>query len=344
MSKSPDDAAAFEPPVSQPTNEALGRFAPIYAEEYEGFKIDFLEWLSRKGKNPFRGEGYADDTIKTTHYKIEKVYRWKWRESGEFTKEFTPEDAEAYIDTLVSETTLADREVRDFIKAIKRLFSWFDEARATDYEWDYSKIDQLKQQGTSKRRHYFEEYELSELYDAAVEYGSLRSYHSISPTERDQLKEHLSQRFGKPKGEVSPDDFDRANSWKFPSLIAISIDLGLRPIEIERASTKWLRPTDQKVVIPRDESSKGNNPWECVLSPRASRAVATNTRYQEGICSSARASVASEFRPNLVRVLASTDERTGNSTDKLLVPNCSCPIYQAVFEYDARNPGTDLHS
>ena len=172
--------------------------------------------------------------------------------------------------------------MRDAIKAIKRLFSWFDVAHATDHEWDHSKTDQLKQQGTSKRRHHFEEDELSELYDAAVEYGSLRSYHSVSPTERDQLMEYLSQRFGKPNGEVSPDDFDPASSWKFPSLVSIGVDLGLRPIGIERASTNCLRPTDQKVVIPRDESSKGNNPRECVLSPRASRALQRWMRERRG--------------------------------------------------------------
>ena len=47
VSKSPDDAAALEPPVDQPTHEALGRFAPIYAGEHEGFNIDFLEWPSQ---------------------------------------------------------------------------------------------------------------------------------------------------------------------------------------------------------------------------------------------------------------------------------------------------------
>jgi site-specific recombinase XerD len=271
--KSADKTTIHVPPVSKPTKTALERFAPIYADEYDGFKRDFLSWLLRKGKNPFKGDGYAKETVKTTHYKIEKAYRWKWEQDSAFTKEFTPDDAEAFIDLLVAETTLHDREVRDYIKALKRLFRWFNDARGTEYEWDYSKLDQLQQQGASKRRHYFEEYEMAELYDAAIEYGSVKSYHAVSPEERDRIKRHLSQQMTKPKDEITPVDFDKANSWKFPALLAVSIDLGLRPIEIERSNTGWVRLTDKKVVIPRDEASKEKDPWECVLSSRAVRAL-----------------------------------------------------------------------
>jgi len=271
--KSTDDVTIHVPPVSEPTQTALERFAPIYAEEYEGFKRDFLSWLLRKGKNPFKGDGYAEETVKTTHYKIEKAYRWKWEENGAFTKEFAPADAETFIDLLVAETTLHDREVRDYIKAFKRLFKWRSEKGAEQYDWEYSKLDQLQQQGASKRRHYFEQYEMADLYDAAIEYGSVRNYHSVTPEERENLKRHLSQQMTKPKDEISPVDFEKANSWKFPSLLAVSIDLGLRPIEIKRSNTGWLRLTDKKVVIPRNEASKEKDPWECVLSSRAVRAV-----------------------------------------------------------------------
>lgn len=268
-----DDTTIQLPPASEPTEKALERFAPIYADEYRGYKEDFLRWLHRKGKNPFKGDGYAQDTVKTTHYKIEKAYRWKWRKEGEFTKTFTPNDAEALTDHLVSETTLQDREVRDYIKALKRLFRWFSDTGGADYDWNYSKIDQLEQKGASKRRHYFKRDEMNALYNAAIEYGSMKSYRTVSPDERDRLKAHLAQRTGKPKQEIGPEDFADANSWKFPSLIAMSIDLGLRPIEIKRSRTSWLRLNNQEVVIPKEDSSKGNDPWECVLSTRSVRAL-----------------------------------------------------------------------
>lgn len=87
--KSADETTIHVPPVSKPTKTALERFAPIYADEYDGFKRDFLSWHLRRGKNPFKGDGYAKETVKTTHYKIEKAYRWKWEQESAFTKEFT---------------------------------------------------------------------------------------------------------------------------------------------------------------------------------------------------------------------------------------------------------------
>jgi len=268
-----DDTTIQLPPVSKHNREALERFAPIYTDEYEGYKEDFLIWLHQKGKNPFKGDGYAQSTVKTTHYKIEKAYRWKWQQADEFTKTFTPGDAESLIDKLVSETTLKDREVRDYIKAIKRLFRWFSDTGGKRYDWEYSKIGQLEQQGASKRQHYFKRDEMNSLYNAAIEYGSMKSYRTVNPDERDRLKATLAQRLGKKKTDIGPDDFADANSWKFPSLIAISIDLGLRPIEIKRANTHWLQLDNQEVVVPKDEASKSDDTWECVLSSRSVRAL-----------------------------------------------------------------------
>jgi len=269
----PEDPDVPFPIVSTPTEQALSRFAPLYQEEFYGFKADFIQFLMEKGKNTFKEEGYAPDTVQTTHYKIEQVYRWKWQDEGGFTKEITPDDAGRFVNELVKESPLADREVRDFIKAIKRLFKWFNDNHGTDYDWTYDHLNELEQRGASKRRHYFEQYEMTALYNAAVEMGSLRSYHSVSPEQRDRLKIHLAQRLEKPKEAVGPDDFKTANSWKFPSLLAMSIDLGLRPIEVERARTDWLWLGDEKVVIPRDESSKEKDDWECSLTPRSVRAL-----------------------------------------------------------------------
>jgi integrase len=266
------------PPVSEPTTDALENYAKIHREAYHDYKEEFIHWLLRCGKKPFKNIGYAEDTVQTTHYKTDQIYRWKWEQGGEFTKDFSPDDAEAFIDMLVSETTFADREVRDFIKTIKRLFKWRSDKGVVDYEWKYSKVDQLQQQGISKRRHYFEQHEMAALYDAAIERSAIKNYHNMTPEERDRMKAHLAQRFGTPKEDIGPDEFDRANSWKFPALIAASIDLGLRPIEVERSNTRWLRLHEQKVVIPKDESSKSDEPWECVLSERATQAL---TRWLE---------------------------------------------------------------
>lgn len=273
MHDTPDETRGGLPEVSATTEESLQRFAPIYAEDYEDFKTELLSWLTRRGKKPFKDIGYAYETVKTTHYKIERAYRWKWRETGEYTTTFTPDEAERFIDHLVQKTPLEDREVRDYIKALKRLFRWFNETQGKNYDWSYSKKGQLNKRGTSNRRHYFEQHELKTLYEAAIDESSMPHYNSVSGEERDRLKRHLAQRLTKPKNEIGAEEFKQANSWKFPSLMAMSIDLGLRPVEVGRASTGWLRLSDEKVVIPRNEASKGNDPWECVLSSRSVSAL-----------------------------------------------------------------------
>jgi len=273
--KPQDDVDLPVPIVSEPNYDALDHFAPLKTEDYERFKEDFLTWLATKGKRPFRGDGYADTTLRTTHYKIEIAYRWLWEQKGEYTTSFDTGDGEAFIDTLVSNSPKTDNEVKIYIKCLKRLFKWFDNTKGTDYDWSYSKSAQLRSEDSNKSIHYFRQWELGELYDAALDLGSFKSYRNkgMSNEERERLKIHLSQRFEKPKSEVGAEDFEQANSWKFPSLVSMSIDLGLRPIEVGRASVNWLNLSENEVVIPRDESTKNDAPWECALSNRSVNAL-----------------------------------------------------------------------
>ena len=261
-------------PLSEKTKAALQRFPSIREDDFRGFKREFLQWLAQEGKNPFRGDGYAPSTVATTHYKVEKFYRWKWREAGGFQKRLTTDDADEFVNHLVKHTELADREVIDHSKSIKRYFKWLSETRGRDVaDWTYENIDKLSKNWVGKSRHHFTKDELSELYEAAVGYRAVKNYHAVTPEERSQIKRTLARRFEKPATEIGPDDFERANSWKFPSLVSMAIDLGLRPIEIERANIDWLRLDDRLVVIPKDESSKSDQPWQCVLSPRSKRAL-----------------------------------------------------------------------
>lgn len=273
--KPQDNVELPVPVVSEPNQTALEQFAPLQAEDYEDFKYDFLVWLSTRGKRPFRGDGYANSTVKTTHYKIELVYRWLWDTHGEYRTQITPEEADQLLNDLVRRSPKSDNEISIFIKSLKRLFKWFNDSRNTDYDWEYEHKDQLRDESTDKSIHYFRAWELSSLYDAAIEISSVRSYHNkgMTPEERDEIKSYLAQKMEIPKEEVGPEEFDQANSWKFPSLFSISADLGLRPIEVGRANTGWLNLQDKEVRIPKDESTKNSEPWECVLSTRSVRAL-----------------------------------------------------------------------
>lgn len=260
-------------PVAQQTKDDLSHYPPLHAENYEGFKTDFLKWLLRTGKSPDKGNGYAQQTVRQTHYRIEHVYRWKWEEQGEVTTEFTPDDADKLIDLLKKRTTKSEGEIAKFQKAIKRLFKYFNHTKGRDYDWE---PPYLNDKGNESLSHnYFKKYELSRLYQAAIEISSFKSYNNknMSSEERQRLKIHLAQRFGKPKNEIGPKDFKQANSWKIPSLVSVCCDCGLRPIEVERSRTDWINFRDNELVIPYDQSSKGDSTWEVSLSSESVRAL-----------------------------------------------------------------------
>ncbi len=139
------------------------------------------------------------------------------------------------------------------------LFKWREHEHGLD-SWKphltFSTTD-----SASQPRDYFTEKERSKLREAALEYGSIPSYSDLSPDERDQWRTYLSQRYGKPKRDVTPADWDRANGWKIPSLVAVSLDTGLRPIEVRRARTQWIDIGNQVLRIPKEESSKNTENW-----------------------------------------------------------------------------------
>lgn len=65
--------------------------------------------------------------------------------------------------------------------------------------------------------------------------------------------------------EVGPEEFERANGFKYPSLVYTSLDAGLRPIEVGRAKTYWIDLDNAALHIPADESSKNEDNWSVSL-------------------------------------------------------------------------------
>lgn len=259
--------------VARDTKTDLEQFAPLKREEYEGFKESFLKWLAREGKSPTKGEGYASDTVRQTHYRIDHAYRWKWDRDSEFTTEFTPDNGDDLIEFLTHRTTKPESESAKYQKSLKRLFSFFNHTKQRDYEWDPDHLSDKS--GDSMSHNYFKKHELGKLYAAATEISSFKSYNNKGMTsdERQRLKIHLAQRFEKPKDDIGPGDFDRANSWKIPSMVAVVCDAGLRPIEVKRSNAGWINLRDHQLTIPKDESSKGEEMWEPALSSRSVRAL-----------------------------------------------------------------------
>lgn len=91
--------------------------------------------------------------------------------------------------------------------------------------------------------------------------------------ERVRWQAYLAQLFEKPKSDVTPADWDLANSWRFPSLVWTRHDTVLRPIEVGRAVDFWV-DTDRDVFrIPKEMNSKTREYWVVERTKRTSNAL-----------------------------------------------------------------------
>jgi integrase len=120
----------------------------------------------------------------------------------------------------------------------------------------------------SQPRDFLTKEERTRVRESALEYGSVPSYSSLTPPERDRWRAHLAQRFDKPKEDVGPADWDRANGYKIPSLVWTSLDAGLRPVEVERAKPSWVDVDSCALRIPKADSAKSHEHWVVGLTER----------------------------------------------------------------------------
>lgn len=135
--------------------------------------------------------------------------------------------------------------------------------RATGYQTEYDQAD------------YFTLREREQLYDASLRHGDpCKDVEDISQDELDELKRELAQSMKKPKEEVTDADIrKRQKAWKLPSLVSVALDLGLRPIEIERFKVSWFRPGKSTIYIPSEQAAKNDANWEVGLSSRSDRVL-----------------------------------------------------------------------
>ncbi len=239
-------------------------------EDYRAERTECLRWLLTFGKTPDRAEGYAEATVRTRGNRMDYFYRFVWEQEGHYTSNVTHEHANDYMKYLAY-GDYGDVHKENCQKALKMLFKWRRHERGLP-EWE-PQIKFNYNDRVSNPRDYLTIAERKKVRETALQYGSIPGYKDLSPEARDQWKAHLAQRFDKPKAEVSPDDWDRANGWKIPSLVWTSLDTGLRPIEVERAVTGWVDIDNKVLRIPKEDSSKNHDNWIVGLLPRTVRAL-----------------------------------------------------------------------
>jgi site-specific recombinase XerD len=255
------------PLVPEPSR---ARLDDRHAMDYREHRRALIEWLLVLGKNPGKATGYAQRTALNTAQRLDLFYRWVWDERDGYTTNIRHDDADAYTRHL-ARADESDYSRNNTQSALKRLFKWRKHERGGEL-WEPS-ITFTEPSGGTEPRDFLLEEERQQIREAALEYGSIPSYAGLTPQERDKWKAYLAQRFSKPKRAVTSDDWDRANSWKFPSLVWTSLDAGLRPIEVERATISWVDVENAVLRIPKEESSKNVGNWTVSLRDSTANAL-----------------------------------------------------------------------
>lgn len=267
---SPDPVEFDFPIVSQGAREALEDEHARALEDYKTWKTDFLEWLHHEGKKPETGDGYAEATLRQTHYKTDQIFQLLWNHTEGYTVSLTEDQADEIMLKLGKYTDKSDSELLIFTKVFKRIFRYYNYEKGRQYDWE--KPYSLSEPDVTQRD-YFKQDEFTALFEASMNRGGVRSYQNCTPEERESIKSLLAQRFEKPKDSVKKSDFRRANSFKIPSLVGTALDCGLRPIEVGRAKVDWVNFHTGMLDIPKEESTKNTDNWECALSERTLRCL-----------------------------------------------------------------------
>lgn len=221
---------------------------------YREHRRSLIEWLATEGKDPTALEGYAYATYRVYANVICNFHRSVWDEEG-FTLDLTHAQARAYLKKKV--TSDEDHSSSHLNNVKLGLLAYF---RFVGNEWD----PDIKIKGSSSAaqpKDYITDEERRALREAVLEYGSIPAYAALSPEKRREWKGRLARRFGKTVDEVSQDDWDRANGFKYVSIVYTSLDAGLRPIEVGRARTHWVDVENSVLRIPQKESSKNTQNW-----------------------------------------------------------------------------------
>lgn len=242
--------------VPQPSEEYLNRSQrPIY----RSLRESFIGWLKTTGKNEDNGTGYAFSTVRRTAHDHDNFFRWTWKNHGGFTKSVGTDLADDYLGKLrrgdSSDTNKANK-----LKSLKRYYRW----RNIDWE---PEVTFNGDDGKGNPQDWLTKDERKAVRETALELGTVPDYDALKEATRDDWEKMLARRFRVPQTKINRSHFEKANGFKVPSLVWVSLDAGLRPIEVGRAKVEWCDTQNARLLIPREDDSKGENEnWSVVLN------------------------------------------------------------------------------
>lgn len=264
-------------PTPVPTKETKQhlnpRQEPLLRSEYE----KFFDWMLSYGKDPEQRKGLSAGTAENYLNRFDQLFRVAWTLQGTVTLTISTKVADEICEQLKEDELIknnggpySEASKIKFNNSLRKYFEYHAHARDGE-EWNppYEFSEE-----SSQPSDYLTREERRLLRGEALEYDVIPSYSDCTPEQRDNLKQYLSQKLGKPKNEVTPEDWKQHNqSWERTSLLWISMDAGLRPIEVERATIQWPRPEKATILIPKEESCKNRENWEVSLREQTAEIV-----------------------------------------------------------------------
>ncbi|MYL66631.1 hypothetical protein [Halorubrum distributum] len=257
-----------------PLRESIkNQLSRLELEEYENWRLEFARWAFYCGKEPEDYEGFAPSSMKNIVSRVDTFAEEVFAREG-FTTEFTEEHLDGYWHLIRQQKRdcLVDskrRLINDVSLVLKhRGISW----KIPNSEKTYRRI--AKESGAGFPDWHTTK-ELNGLRRAALRLYSVPRQRELSSEERDRWAAQLAQLLEKPKHELTEKDWEFANSWKIPSLVYVSRDVGFRPSEVGNAKMSWLvldEEDDAYIKVPKQEDAKsGKNYWRCFLSSETAR-------------------------------------------------------------------------
>lgn len=238
--------------IPEPTRELLN---DRQRADYGNHREQWVMWLLNLGKNPDKAEGYAYAVARRRAHDTDMFYRYVWSNHADgYTTTVSHEHADAYMKELAY-SDHSESHKSNVQKSIMSLFRWRDDTDEWEPEITYSGGSQ------TAPRDYLTREERTRLREAALEYDSIPAYSWMSPEERSRWKEYLAYHLDKPLSDVRPDDFEDAEGYKYATMVCVSLDCGLRPVEVGRATTQWVDIDNAVLRIPKEESSKNRENW-----------------------------------------------------------------------------------
>lgn len=269
-------------------DEIIDTLSPLELEMYEEWIMDILRWAFDRGRKPnyTKPKGYSKASMPNIKARIEQFLLWAWDDDRYgFTTSIDEEMLDVYwLEVLTQNDNKLDtnrRTINNVAIILKRRGIKYEIPNSEDV---YQEIAEEEVTGFSD---YLMPGELRKVKTASLSAYAVPRRDQMNPGEEREWAAHLAQRLRKPIVDLTEEDWERANSYKIPSLVYAAHDLAARPCEIERATLSWFTLNDEGEsfisINPEEDSKEGKDNRRCILSPETVRLLKLWKKERETI-------------------------------------------------------------